>query len=44
MIVGGTSLAQGDVVKTKPAPILLQYDEITGDIDWHSQINVSGSI
>ncbi len=44
MIVGGTSLAQRDIDSNKPTPILVQYDEITGDIDWHSQINVSGSI
>ena len=35
VVVGGMSMAQGDVVISRPTPIIVQYDEMTGDIDWH---------
>ena len=39
--MGGTSKALGEVVTQSAVPILLQYDEVTGAIDWHRQITSS---
>lgn len=43
IILAGTSNAVTGLVNVAATPIIIQYDEATGEVDWHRQMIVNAS-